>query len=391
MAINTSWLGNPWAGAAHGALWGGAAGSVIPGFGTTAGAILGAGSGLGGSLLGTYFGTPRGTRYGRTRSGGDVNTGTARYGPKALAWFRDPKNSTSDIAIKYSPFGVYKGKGNPATVSRGQMQGPPSPAADSYGYSEDAIKALQGVGNWSPQAFKAPYSLGKLDVGQFNSQDPRFMRSAQEYANATLRESLAAQQLARAQYGDLLSQQRGDEQFAMRQDIGALTGAANQQWAKIQNMGANTGLGFGPMAQQNLMTASQPFNAQMAARQLAAQNAIMGYQRTYGVNMAEATRQDALARANREANAINYLYQQILPTESDIWGTNAQAKTNAWQANAGYLNDLYGRWNEYQGLQGDAYQQRLARAQALAGIYNTPYANTTYGSGGGNSNYWATP
>lgn len=236
-------------------------------------------------------------------------------------------------------------------------------------YSAMAAGALNAAPNFQPGQFQAPFSLGKLNVGQFNADDPRFSRQAQAYATQAMREKLVAQGLARREFGDLYAGQREDVGFRRDEDLGGQQARGEQAWQRIQNMGANTGLGYGPMAQRNLLTQGATNQAAEAAIRRGYQNELAGYGRQYGTQMYGSYNQDALARSAREAEAINYLYQNILPAQTNAFTANANAATNAYGQNRGYLADLASQWDAYQGRMGDASQRGMSRAGSLADLY----------------------
>ena len=245
-------------------------------------------------------------------------------------------------------------------------------------YGGMAAKALQGTPVYNPTQFQAPFSLGQLNVGSFNANDPRFMGQAQTYANQTMREALAAQDLARRQFADLYAGQRED--VGLREDVDLQENAAagNAAWNRIQNMGANTGLGYGPMAQRNLLTSSATNMAaqQNLMRQYA--NEMAGYGRDYGTQMYGSYNQDALARQAREANAIKYLYGDILPAQTNAYTANANARIGAYGANADYLNQLANNYYTYTGQMGDANARRIGLNTSMADLYAgliSPYQN----------------
>jgi hypothetical protein len=295
---------------------------------------------------------------------------------------------------QYNPFGLNsKSKGKPPQEPLPALQPPggggrdfAAARGDLERYSQMASDAMKNYRAFTPQQFKGPFSLGKLDVGKFSSDNPKWMNQAQTYATQQMNEEIAAQCLSQAQYRDQLQSALADIALQQRGDIGGLRGEADAAWARIQNMGANTGLGFGPMAQRNLMTSSSGYLGKEAQLRQQYANEMAGQRMGYSTNIADTIRQMALARSGRQANAINYLYQNILPTEQGIWEGNANAAINAYGANASYLNDLASQWYNYQGLRRDSSQQSLDRARYLADIYG----NTGSSLGSLYGNYWAT-
>lgn len=236
------------------------------------------------------------------------------------------------------------------------------------GVQRCSAQAMKNATAALPQAqtYKPAYQMGQYQAGPaFNPG--AYRGCAETIADQAIREGKSANEIARQRYIDQYNRSLGCINLNAQQDIGRNQAARNASLNALQNMGANTGLGYGGMAQNRLATSDTGFRGEL--NNLLAQYALQrgGLGAEQFTNLNELALRDADLAAGRQA-AISKEMQNIVPMYQTAWQGNEDAARAAYDASVNNLKMLGDQF--YTGEANNlAYGQAgVGAAQALADI-----------------------